>query len=417
MFGPRPWRLLLLASLAGNMVLLVRFLSDSSCHQEEYPRRERSVFRKVTDKDNSTISISSRQIVFVGGVPRSGTTLTRVMLDAHPEIRCGEETRVIPRIISMRSRWSKAEKEHQRLEAAGVNDDTLDQATRAFVSEIILNHGAPAKYLCNKDPLVLNYMYDIIRMFPKAKFVLMVRDGRAVAYSIVSRNVTISGVDSKSYMSAALFWNKVVDRMIRDCKSIKEKCLMVFYEKLVANPREWMGRILEFLHIPWHDNVLHHHELINSEVSLSKYVYVILFLLVVVVLEVPYTPPPRLLVSLVSGSVLVAFLLSRSALRLVSRVTMNFIHKCHVIMFRLTQSMASTFVTLPSSSPSIPPSHYPSLPPILPPLCYRMEPSSNQVKEAVHTNAVEKWREKLPAKVKKDIYKECEMLEELGYPP
>jgi len=46
-----------------------------------------------------------------------------------------------------------------------------------------------------------------------------------------------------------------------------------------------------------------------------------------------------------------------------------------------------------------------------------MEPSSNQVKEAVHTNAVEKWREKLPAKVKKDIYKECEMLEELGYPP
>ena len=271
--GPRPWRLFLLASLIANTVLLVRFLNDSSCLPEEYPHRERSVIREETGngKDNSTISsISSRQIVFVGGVPRSGTTLARVMLDAHPEIRCGEETRVIPRIISMRSRWSKAEKEHQRLEAAGLNDDTLDQATRAFVSEIILNHGAPAKYLCNKDPLVLNYMYDIIRMFPKAKIVLMVRDGRAVAYSIVSRNVTISGVDSKSFMSAALFWNKVVERMINDCKSIKEKCLMVFYEKLVANPREWMGRILEFLHIPWHDNVLHHHLLINSEVSLSK---------------------------------------------------------------------------------------------------------------------------------------------------
>ena len=91
---------------------------------------------------------------------------------------------------------------------------------------------------------------------------------------------------------------------------------MVFYEKLVADPREWMRRILEFLHLPWHDNVLHHHELINTEVLLSK-----------------------------------------------------------------------------------------------------MEPSSNQVKEAVHTNAVDKWREKLPAKVKKDIYKECGMLEELGYPP
>lgn len=229
-----------------------------------------SVVKETNNSSVESLKLGTQPVIFVGGVPRSGTTLARAMLDAHPEVRCGEETRVIPRIVSMRNRWSKAEREHQRLIEAGLSDETLDQATRSFVAEIILNHGSPAKYLCNKDPLVLNYMHDIIRLFPKAKFLLMIRDGRAVAYSIVSRNITISGVDSKNYVSAAMFWNKVVERMLRDCKTIPGMCMHVFYEDLVSRPKEWMTRVLDFLEIPWHDNVLRHHELINSEVSLSK---------------------------------------------------------------------------------------------------------------------------------------------------
>ncbi len=46
-------------------------------------------------------------LVFVGGVPRSGTTLMRAMLDVHPDIRCGEETRVIPQMLMTRSGWSQ----------------------------------------------------------------------------------------------------------------------------------------------------------------------------------------------------------------------------------------------------------------------------------------------------------------------
>ena len=39
--------------------------------------------------------------IFIGGHPRSGTTLVRAMLDAHQKIRCGEETRIIPRILQV----------------------------------------------------------------------------------------------------------------------------------------------------------------------------------------------------------------------------------------------------------------------------------------------------------------------------
>ncbi|KAI5718282.1 hypothetical protein M8J77_019016 [Diaphorina citri] len=60
-------------------------------------------------------------LIFIGGVPRSGTTLMRAMLDAHPDVRCGQETRIIPRILQMRQHWIRSQKESLRLEEAGVN--------------------------------------------------------------------------------------------------------------------------------------------------------------------------------------------------------------------------------------------------------------------------------------------------------
>jgi protein-tyrosine sulfotransferase len=50
----------------------------------------------------------------------------RAMLDAHPDVRCGEETRVIPRILGMRGQWKNSEKEAKRLLEAGLTDDVSD---------------------------------------------------------------------------------------------------------------------------------------------------------------------------------------------------------------------------------------------------------------------------------------------------
>lgn len=75
-------------------------------------------------------------LIFIGGFPRSGTTLMRVMLDAHKHVRCGEETRVIPRLLTMRATWSRSVKERMRLDEAGVTDQVLDSAVRAFLLEV-----------------------------------------------------------------------------------------------------------------------------------------------------------------------------------------------------------------------------------------------------------------------------------------
>lgn len=129
-------------------------------------------------------------LVFIGGVPRSGTTLMRAMLDAHPEVRCGQETRVIPRILQLRSHWMKSEKESMRLEEAGIHKEVLNSAIAQFCLEIIAKHGDPAPRLCNKDPLTLKMGSYVIELFPNVssipnihEVVLGFKDSNVLDYS------------------------------------------------------------------------------------------------------------------------------------------------------------------------------------------------------------------------------------------
>lgn len=173
--------------------------------------------------------------------------LMRAMLDAHPEVRCGEETRVVPRILQMRAHWMKSTKESMRLEEAGLNGEVLDSALSAFILEVVAKHGEPAPRLCNKDPFTLKSGTYLRRLFPKGKFLFMVRDGRATVHSIITRKVTITGFDLKSYRQCLTKWNAAITAMNDQCKELgPDHCLKVPYEQLVLHPRKWMENILEF---------------------------------------------------------------------------------------------------------------------------------------------------------------------------
>ncbi|CAG2176756.1 unnamed protein product, partial [Oppiella nova] len=199
-------------------------------------------------------------LIFIGGMPRSGTTLLRVLLDAHPDIRCGEETRVIPRLLDFGKSWFKAPLEARRQSEGGITAELLDQAVGAFILEIIVKHGTPAPRLCNKDPFTL-------------RSAVYLRDGRAVVHSIISRKITIPGYDFNDFRKCFKKWNAAISAMHYQCQQLGTGvCLPVHYEQLVLQPKVWLEKILSFLSVPWNESVLHHEELVNKKngISLSK---------------------------------------------------------------------------------------------------------------------------------------------------
>ncbi|PIK47713.1 putative protein-tyrosine sulfotransferase 1 [Apostichopus japonicus] len=270
------YRLLHLIITAAATASLMFFFMQSGCNELENDQYlERMVQKQphlLIDEQNVEYEYSrTMPLIFIGGMPRSGTTLMRAMIDAHSDVRCGEETRVIPRLLGMRAQWEKSPKEHARLEEAGLTGSVIDDAISAFILEVIAKHGRPAPRLCNKDPFVLRSTKYVHKIFPNSKFLLMIRDGRATVHSIISRKVTISGFDIKSYRDCLKKWNLAIESMYNQCLEVgPDWCMPVFYEQLVLHPEEWLRSIVKFLDLDWDSAVLHHQDYIGKEISLSK---------------------------------------------------------------------------------------------------------------------------------------------------
>ena len=80
-------------------------------------------------------------------------------------------------------------------------------------------HGELAPLLCNKDPFAIRSMNHILKMFPNSKFIMMIRDGRSVAHSIITRRVTIKGFDMKTFEGSLKDWNRAITTMWDACRS------------------------------------------------------------------------------------------------------------------------------------------------------------------------------------------------------
>ncbi|RMZ96675.1 hypothetical protein BpHYR1_042664 [Brachionus plicatilis] len=217
--------------------------------------------RLVLKKKKSDIeSLQSSPIIVIGGFGRSGTTLVRTMLDTHPSIQCGPETKIIPRFAAFMKTYQG--KLLDDLREAGIDKPLINEAAVKFIHHILRNRALrTSKRLCLKDPDILNHMQFLRELFPKAKFVHVVRDGRAAAFSFMKKmGEKMDFIRYRYYLS---LWNKYNQLIVANCHG-SDMCFRVKYEELIEQPERVLRNLLNFLQEDWSEKVLEHEKHLGS---------------------------------------------------------------------------------------------------------------------------------------------------------
>jgi len=209
----------------------------------------------------------------VVGVPRSGTTLLRLMLDAHPQLAIPPETGFLsaPQIAAGSTDPCEIAEQITKFpfgapawQDFGIASNVflasvqalpatagLPEVLRLFYRLYAERHAKPRSG--DKTPLYVTHMATVAAVLPEARFIHIVRDGRDVALSwsktwfAPSRNLPeLVGV-----------WAAMIRQARSDAAGLHY--LEVRYEHLVREPERTLTAICRFIELDYCQEMLAYH--------------------------------------------------------------------------------------------------------------------------------------------------------------
>lgn len=218
--------------------------------------------------------------VFVVGCPRSGTTLLQRMLDAHPDMAIANDTHFIPRAAKKALRHNsdpelsnelvKAVLAYRRFYRMGLDDDEVREVASQshkyseFVSRLYdLRAQKQGKTISGeKTPDYCRKIPQLSALFPQAKFIHIIRDGRDTALSTLDWANETKGPgkwglwQSDPVGTCALWWRwQVSTGSTEGAKLPADRYREIRYEDLVSQPERRLEELAEFLEIEYSEDM------------------------------------------------------------------------------------------------------------------------------------------------------------------
>jgi hypothetical protein len=208
--------------------------------------------------------------IFIGGCPRSGTTLLGSMLGAHPRYLTSPESQFKIDLFNWAGPDGQVDgrealerlRKSARFRLWGLDFDEhvfrRSATPRELIEWIVRAYGRtvekpdPAVWIDHTAAPNVQYAWTLSRAFPDASFVHIIRDGRAVAGSLLK-------VDwgSNDMEGAARFWlEKLGHGLGFEAAAPDGRVARVRYEDLVAEPESTLRRLCSRLDLEYHPEMI-----------------------------------------------------------------------------------------------------------------------------------------------------------------
>ena len=224
------------------------------------------------------------QPFFIVGSDRSGTTLLRLMLNQHPRLRVPRESWFMPKLmdnlpldtpldeeqvtlafqlIASHSRWEDLETSNETLWEIF---STVENPTLGALIDALFRYYATSSNKSRWGDKTPSYVKEIERLhqvFPQAKFIHIIRDGRDVYLSLRRKKWHGTTVEE-----IAEYWCEMVNAGIESGRALGHPYyLEVAYEDLVLKSEETLTQICAFLGEEYHERMLGFYKSAGTEIS------------------------------------------------------------------------------------------------------------------------------------------------------
>ncbi len=208
------------------------------------------------------------QLIFIGGMARSGINLLRTMLNCHPSIAAGPATNNMESIMNLFINMSETHRTGSL--AKYLSEDEFTNLLQGFVEGMLLPYARK-----QGKPIVVEASANTIwafqalaQLFPTAKFINVVRDGRDViaSHRNIAQKMSERGIadinNIGSPLHTAALWRETVNVGMSICGPQSDlaregRAITVRYEDLVMSPVHELQRICRLLNVTFDQEMLH----------------------------------------------------------------------------------------------------------------------------------------------------------------